>query len=225
MHNKLATLLTETRATRRPMELQLFADGDGKDGSGGDGGDNGGDDDGDETPPSFDDVLARGYQSEFDRRTQKAINTALEKERKKNQAMMDETLSEAERLKNLNAQERAEYERDKALKELEALKRKDTLVGMTKTAREMLAEEQITIPDALVETLVTDDADTTKSNVAAFAKTFADAVDKAVKVALKGETPAGGSGASKITKEQIFAIKDTNERLKAIEENKHLFQN
>lgn len=222
MRNKLVKVLTETRATRIPMKLQLFADGSGDDGSGGDGGDDG-KDDGDDEPPTFDELLKNGYQSEFDRRTQKAITTALEKERKKNKALMDDTLSEAEKLKDLNAQQRAEYERDKALKELDALKRKDTLLGMTKTAREMLLEEQITVPDALIDALVTEDAETTKANVTAFAKTFTDAVDKAVKVALKGETPTGGKGSSKITKEDIDKIQDKGERLKVIQANQHLY--
>ena len=65
-----------------PMNLQLFAEGDdagtGDSGNGGGtGGDGGSDQGGADNPPSFDDFLKTGdNQAEFDRRLQKAINTA-----------------------------------------------------------------------------------------------------------------------------------------------------
>ena len=95
---------------RVPMNLQLFAEGDGAgagdDGNGGGaGGDNGSGEGGEDTPPSFDDFLKTGdNQAEFDRRLQKAINTAVTNEQKKWQAMTDDKLSEAEKRKKSDRQ-------------------------------------------------------------------------------------------------------------------------
>ena len=72
-----------------PMNLQLFAEGG--DGAGADGGNGGGSGEGaggeggagGDTPPSFDDFLKTGgNQAEFDRRVQKAVNTAVTKPRR-----------------------------------------------------------------------------------------------------------------------------------------------
>ena len=89
-----------------PMNLQLFAEGG--DGAGADGGNGGGSGDGEgaggeggagsDTPPSFDDFLKTGgNQAEFDRRVQKAVNTAVTKAQEKWQALADDKLSEAEK--------------------------------------------------------------------------------------------------------------------------------
>ena len=86
---------------RVPMNLQLFAEGDGagtadgRNGGGSEGDENSGAN-GEDPPPSFDDFLKTGdNQAEFDRRLQKAINTAVTNEQKKWQAMTDDKLSEA----------------------------------------------------------------------------------------------------------------------------------
>ncbi len=79
-------------------------------------------------------------------------------------------------------------------------------------------------PFFIVERLVTDNAETTKQNVEEFSKLFSDAVEAAVKERLKGETPRRGTPASKMTKEQILAIKDDPKRIQAIRENIELFQ-
>ena len=65
------------------------------------------------TPVTFDDFLkAEGNQAEFDRRVQKAINTAQEKWKEKN----DQEKSEAERLAQMNETEKLQYELDKQKK-------------------------------------------------------------------------------------------------------------
>ena len=87
---------------RIPMiNLQVFADGEG-DGSGaGDGNEDGtgagSGDSGNEM--SFDDFLGQAEnRAEFDRRVQKAVNTAVTKAQEKWQALTDDKLSEAEKM-------------------------------------------------------------------------------------------------------------------------------
>ena len=84
-----------------PMNLQLFAEGDGA-GTGDEGGNGGGaggaGEEGNE-PQSFDDFLKTGgNQAEFDRRVQKAVNTAGSNAQDKWQSLTDDKLSEAETL-------------------------------------------------------------------------------------------------------------------------------
>ena len=93
---------------------------------------------------------------------------------------------------------------------------------MTKTARKMLLDSGISVPDDVLSMLVNTDAEETKRAVDGFAKAFKDAVESAVKERLKGNPPKKGSGA-KITKEQIFKISNPAERQKMIAENMDLF--
>lgn len=135
-------------------------------------------------------------------------------------------IDEASKLANMDAQQRAEHERDKLQKELDALKRKDALAEMTKTARKMLSSEGISnVSDDLLAMMVNTDAEETKAAVDGFVKAFTEAVEAAVKERLKGETPRKGTGggAAPMTKEQIMTIKDPELRQKKMLENKELF--
>ncbi len=212
-----------------PMNLQIFAEGGAGDGAGAEGGNGGGagaEEQGGAAPQSFDDFLQReGNQAEFDRRVQKAVNTAVTKAQEKWQALTDDKLSEAEKLAKMTKEEKSEYKTRKLEKELADLKRQNALSEMSKTARKMLADEEINIPDELLAHLVSESAEDTKTAVEAFAKMYKDAVQAAVKDALKGNAPKGGSGGKgAVTKEQILAISNPIERQRLIAENIALFQ-
>lgn len=108
MRNKLFKAMCKV-----PMNLQLFAeDGDGTgagEGNGGGSGEGTGGEGGDNTP-SFDDFLKTGSnQAEFDRRVQKAVNTAVTNAQEKWQALTDDKLSEAEKLAKMTKEEKAQY--------------------------------------------------------------------------------------------------------------------
>ena len=158
--------------------MQLFA---------GEGGDDGGNnDDGgsdhEDKPVSFDDFLKEeGNQAEFDRRVQKAVNTAVTNAQEKWKALTDDKLTEAEKLAKMTKEEKAEYKNRKLEKELEDLKRQNAVTEMAKTARKMLADEEINIPDELLAHLVSESAEDTKTAVEAFGKMYKDAVQAAVK--------------------------------------------
>ena len=207
---------------RVPMSnLQLFA---------GEGGDGGGDDDGggsgpEDKPVSFDDFLKEeGNQAEFDRRVQKAVNTAVTNAQEKWKALTDDKLTEAEKLAKMTKEEKAEYKNRKLEKELEDMKRQNAVTEMAKTARKMLADEEINIPDELLGHLVSESAEDTKAAVEAFSRMYKTAVQAAVKDALKGNPPKGGTGGKTMTKEQIMAISNPVERQRLIAENIALFQ-
>ena len=208
--------------------LQIFAEGEGTGTPGEPGGNDPGAGSGTPTqaePLSFDDFLSQeGNQAEFDRRVQKAINTAVSNAQKKWQTMTDGKVSEAEKLAQMTGEEKAEYRAKKAEQELADLKRQIALGDMAKTARKMLSDEQITLPDEIIMNLVSDDAEKTKEAVEGFTKAFKEAVNAAVKEALRGNPPkAGTSGARPITRGEIMAVKDRAERQKLIAENPQLF--
>lgn len=138
------------------------------------------------------------------------------------QAKKDQEINEAQKLAKMNEQQKAEYKLDKLQKELDEYKNRETLSEMAKTARSILSEQNINIPDELVSVLVTTDADTTSANVKAFAKAFQSAVSQAVDSKISHREPRTGDSKI-ITKDDIMAIKDTAARQKAIAENIELF--
>lgn len=214
---------------RIPMaNLQLFAEGDDDGPDKGDGGGSaaGAGLDDENKPMTFDAFLKEGEnQAEFDRRVQKAIQSAVTKVQQKWQVLTDDKLTEAEKLAKMTKEEKAEYKANKLQKELDDYKKKEALSDMSKTARKMLSDEGINIPDELLVHLVSEDAQETKASVESFTKLFKDTVNKAVKNALKGPAPkAGIGGKTTATKEQIMAIKNPSERQRMIAENITLFQ-
>lgn len=144
---------------------------------------------------------------------------------KKWKDLHDDKLSEAEKLAKMTSEEKAAYRMSQMEKELNAFKEKDTLAEMSKTARKMLSEEEINIPDELLAHLVSTDAEDTKNAVQAFAKLFKDAVQEALKTKYKGEPPKKGTGGKgTMTKDQIMAVKNPTERQRLIAEHMDLFQ-
>lgn len=147
----------------------------------------------------------------------KIVKDKVARERKK--------AAEAARLAEMNAQERAEAERDAYKAELDELKRTVNAAEMAKTARSMLSDNGVQVNDSLVSVLVTDDAETTKANVEQFASAFKAAVDDEVKKRLSGQVPKVGTGgaAASMTKDDILAVTDKAERQKLIAEHIDLF--
>lgn len=135
----------------------------------------------------------------------------------------DKEMDEATKLANMNAQERAEHERDELKKQLEELRQRDTLAQMAAEARNMLQKEAVSVPDSVIGMLVSADADKTKKAVSDFASAFKTAVQAAVVEQLKGKPPKTG-GSKSVTKADIMKVQNRAERQKLIRENKDLFQ-
>ena len=130
--------------------------------------------------------------------------------------------AEAEKLAKMNAEQKANFEKEKVEKELADLKRQVALNDMSREARVMLSEKNISIPDSIVAVLVSDDAESTKKRVEDFADLYQKAVSSGVKEALKGNEPQAGSQAT-LTREDIEKVKDRAERQRLMAENMDLF--
>ena len=140
--------------------------------------------------PTFDDVLSsnKAYQSEYDKRVNKALNTA----RQKWEADAKAQAEEAAKLAKMQAAEKAEYERQKREKELS-----EREAAITKRELHAEAVTQLTgkgLPAGLADILDCTSADACKASMEAVEKAFGEAVEKAVNDRLKGAPPKAGGG-------------------------------
>ena len=193
------------------MNLQLFGLGgvsrpflnaDGGAGNGGSGATTGGEGtnntgegaEGNEGDKSFDDVLKdKRYQSEFDKRVAKALETAKGKWETDYQSKIEAAKTEAQKLAKMNADQKAQYEEQKKLDELSKREKDITTRELRATAYETLAEKNL--PKELVDILNYTDADSCNKSIESVEKAFQSAVEKAVNDKLRGnEVPKSGQG-------------------------------
>lgn len=189
-------------ATKALFDLQLFAeDGDGVGAGDGNGGGSGeGDGAGgakEDEPTTFDEFLkGDGNQAEFDRRIQKAIDTAVTKAQQKWKALTDDKLSEAEKLAKMSKEEKAEYEKAKERREFEAEKaafEKDKLLVAVK---EDLQKQSL--PIAFAESLVSiNDAEKIKEAITGIKASWDAEIQEAIKAKARQGTPFEGGAAHK----------------------------
>lgn len=186
------------------MNLQLFGlgqvsrpflDADGGDGNGGavtganDGDGDGATSEGQEAEgeeKSFDDILKnKKYQSEFDKRVEKALKTAKGKWETDYQAKVEEAKTEAEKLAKMNAEQKAKYEEKKKVEDLEKREREITTRELRATAKETLAEKNL--PKELLDILNYTDAEACNKSIEAVEEAFQTAIESAMNEKLKGK--------------------------------------
>lgn len=148
---------------------------------------------------SFDDLLKdKKYQSEFDKKVAKALETAKGKWEVDYQAKIEEAKTEAQKLAKMNADQKAEYEAQKRVTELEKREKEITTRELRATAYETLAEKNL--PKELVDILNYSDAEQCNKSIEAVEKAFQSAVEKAVNDKLRGgNPPKGGQGNNQTT--------------------------
>ena len=167
------------------------------------------------SPCLIDGVLRKGHdflktggnQAEFDRRVQKAVNTAVTKAQEKWQALADDKLSEAEKLAKMTKEEKAQYMQQKREKELTDREAAITRKELMAEAKNTLASDGL--PQELAEVLDYSDADTCKKSMEKVKEVFQRAVETAVEEKLKGGKPpkkAPGGDAQKALEEQVYNI-------------------
>lgn len=149
---------------------------------------------GSQEPPTLKELLAsnKAYQSEFDKMSSKAQETAIANARAKWEADAKAQADEAAKLAKMKTDEKAEYERQK--REDELAKREADI-----TRRELHAEAvtQLTekgLPASLADILDCTSAENCKKSMEKVEKAFNEAVEKSVNSKLKGTTPKSGGG-------------------------------
>jgi transketolase len=143
---------------------------------------------------SFDDVLRdKKYQSEFDKRIQKALDTAKGKWETDYNSKLETAKTEAEKLAKMNADEKAQYAEQKKLDELSKREKDINTRELKAQAYETLAEKNL--PKDLISTLNFESAETCNKSIESVEKAFQSAVEKAVNEKLRGgNPPKGGQG-------------------------------
>ena len=154
-------------------------------------------------------------QAELDAIIQKEKAKAKRSAEKEYQAKMDE----AEKLRKMNADEKAEYEAKKQAAYIAELEAKINRSGLEKEASKMLSEAGIVASDEILAFVVKDSAESTQEAVNGFAELVNQLADNKVKEMLKGKTPrkVEQSTAGAITKEQFdrMGYKERNELLQS----------
>lgn len=210
--------------TLLPLNLQFFAEDSGSDGAAGssdDGGENGaageggdGDEDGNNEDSNgkkktFDEILTDvTYQAEFDRRVQKAINTAIKKQKQEWQSSLDDKLTEAEKLAKMTKEQKAEYMAQKKEKELNEREAELNRKELKAEAKITLTEKKL--PASLSELLDYSSADNCNKSIEALDKAFKEAVDAAVQDKIKGGATlkkAGGNNNVSLEEQIASAMK------------------
>ena len=151
--------------------------------------------------------------------TDEEVDAIIERRFAKWQKQQDQKVAEAARLAEMNATQKAEYEREQALKKLAEYERRDAVRQMTDESRRQLREAGVDVPDEVVTVLVGEDAEATKAAVDGFAEACKAAVEAEVKRRLAGGSPRVGGDAGAMTAEDILRIKDPMERQRAIKQN------
>lgn len=122
-------------------------------------------------------------QKEGDRRVTAAL--------KKQQATFETKMAEAEKLRNMDEQQRKDYEYDQKVKQLEERERDFNLAQNKLEATKVLSNRGL--PVEFVDYIVAEDADTMLENINTFEKAFKAAVADAVTKKIASPSPKDSS--------------------------------
>lgn len=135
-------------------------------------------------------------------------------------------LEEAAKLEKMNETEKDKYTIEKLEKEIADYKRKENLSAMAKVAKNMLLDEGIKASDPIIDRLISEDAESTKESVSAFAELYKKSVEEGIQEALKGKSfdvKTTSTKGNSVTKKEILGVKDPVKRRELIEANRELF--
>lgn len=154
-----------------------------------------------DNPAEVDDAPKTFTQSEVD----ELIKKRLAKQEKSFDKRMQEKLDEAEKLRQMNETQKAEYEQEKQRAYIAELEAKINRSGLEREASKMLSEGGITVDDKILGVVVKDTAERTQEAVEGFVALINELADKKVGEKLKGKTPKKmeDTSAGEITKEQF----------------------
>ena len=140
---------------------------------------------------TFDEVLSnKEYQAEFDRRVQKAIETA----KTKWQEINDAEKSEAEKLAKMNKEQKLEYEAQKERREKENALARLNAYELKDKAIEIAKEKGVDISLLSYFDYSTIKAEDLNAKITEISTAFNKAVEKAVNERLKEDTPTTKTG-------------------------------
>lgn len=138
-------------------------------------------------------------QAELDAIIQKEKAKAKRSAEKEYQAKMDE----AEKLRKMNEQEKADYEAKKQADYIASLEAQIRRTGLEKEASKMLSEAGVTVSEDVLNFVVREDAEQTKQAVDSFSALVKTVAEGLVKESIKGKTPSNVKTGITIPKEDV----------------------
>lgn len=168
--------------------------------------------DSDKDQLTFDEALKRfNFQSEFDRRVNRAIQSALNEARNGWEEQKDK-------------ERKAPTEVERLESEISEMKKELALEENRSEAREIAGSFRYKPSDDLIEYAVKEDKEETISNTLILCQLFNDSMITEIKKALSGHPPKASYGNVDMwTKEKILNVKDRETRLRLIAEHPQLF--
>lgn len=161
-------------------------------------------------------------QDELNHIVQERVQRAVAKAQKDAEDKIKQAQSEGERLAKLTKDERAKEEEAKRLADLEAREKAIAVKELRIETQSLLSDEGL--PIEFLDVVMADTAESVKDNIASIRKVFDEAVEKRVNERLTQDKPRRGATAGAMTKAEIMAVQDANERQKLIAENLELFR-
>ena len=153
--------------------------------------------------------------------TQDEVNEIIKDRLSRERAKVEKQQEEAKKLAKMNAEEKAKYEHDKLLEELNQLKAEKSRRELQDTARDMLKEKNIDTD--LLAFLDYTDADTCKASIDKLSKVWDKAIEKAIDNRIKTKTvPKMANNNNTITKEQ-FNKMGYKQKVELYNKNKDLY--
>ena len=153
--------------------------------------------------------------------TQEEVNEIIKDRLARERVKTEKEQEEAKKLAKMNAEEKAKYEYDKLLEEVNSLKAEKSKRELQDTARNMLKEKNIDTD--LLEFLDYTDAESCKASIDKLSKAWDKAIEKAIDNRIKTKTvPKMANNNNTITKEQ-FNKMSYKQKVELYNKNKDLY--
>ena len=153
--------------------------------------------------------------------THEEVDKIIKERLAREKAKSEKEQEEAKKLAKMNAEEKAKYEHDKLVEELNQLKAEKSKRELQDTARGLLQEKNIDID--LLEFLDYTDAESCKASIDKLSTAWNKAIEKAVNDRIKTNTvPKMANNNNTITKEQ-FNKMNYQQKLELYNKNKDLY--
>lgn len=182
---------------------------------------------GQDTPANTQDQENVDVNKEQEQQTEKTFTRAelakmMAAEKAKLQEEFEAKKAESEKLAKMNEQEKLQHQLDQQAEKLAEYERKETLSKMSETASEMLTEKGVTASKEVLSLLVSEDAETTSSNVKAYL-TVIEAERELIKAdfekRLGTKIPLGGNTEAELSRgAQIAKLQNERQKTTTINE-------
>lgn len=167
-----------------PLNIQLFAE-NGEE-------ENANDDSSnlDGTPLTFDEILEdKEYQKEFDRRINKALDTAKSKWEKEYTQKLEAEKTEAEKLAKMDAEQKHQYELEQALKKASDSESKLRAYELKEQATKIASEKNVDISLLELIDFTKENAESVATKIDNIKSIYDNAIEKALNEKLKQKSP------------------------------------